>query len=345
VRGGARVIVVDVDLSRASPIDTAGDARFRDSLASWTAAASAPPLVFTRALRAQDGSRACVIRPGPFDSALAREGAVWASALFELGRDHLVRKWRLWSDGCLPGGRAAIPSIQLVAAAVLHEGDDGPARVAQWLEAPAEGRPLSLGRLRISAQPDDIAQRILFTIPWRLSRGDVRPVVPWRDGIAAPIFESVPAAAVAAGQADTSAVRGRVVVIGGSFAEARDRYATPLGEMPGAVVLVNAIESLTRYGQLSPAPPWLRLLVLLLLLFGGAVYSARVAQFWGLVGGWAVILVALVPLSLHVLHYGQWLDFALPLFGTLVHNLAEQAKGAVSSGRGPHRVKEEGAHS
>jgi CHASE2 domain-containing sensor protein len=102
-------------------------------------------------------------------------------------------------------------------------------------------------------------------------------------------------------------------------------------------VLVNAIESLTRYGQLSPAPGWLRWLVLVVVLVGGGALAARLHHFWGLVLSGSIVIVALVPLSLHLLHYGRWLDFALPLCGVLLHNLAGQAESAATPRRGGHQ--------
>lgn len=53
---------------------------------------------------------------------------------------------------------------------------------------------------------------------------------------------------------DPSWLAGRVVGIGASFAESRDRHLTPLGEIPGALVLINAMQSLYRHGELT-APP------------------------------------------------------------------------------------------
>jgi CHASE2 domain-containing sensor protein len=222
--------------------------------------------------------------------------------------------------------------MQLIVAALMLEGPAGPRRIGDWLAGPSDHtRHTTVGDLRISAREDDLAQRILYTIPWRLAnRDDVRPLVPWRDGIAAPILETVPAGAVAEGRADTSALRDRVVVIGGSFADARDLYATPLGEMPGAIVLVNSIESLIQYGQLSPAPGWLRWILLVAMLFGMGAVSAKVEHFWGLVISGGLIIAALIPLSLHLLHYGRWLDFALPLLGALLDNLAAQGQDAVA---------------
>ena len=48
-----------------------------------------------------------------------------------------------------------------------------------------------------------------------------------------------------------------VVIIGGSFKESRDFYTTPLGQMPGALVLINAIYTLQAYGgPIFQAPLW-----------------------------------------------------------------------------------------
>jgi hypothetical protein len=50
--------------------------------------------------------------------------------------------------------------------------------------------------------------------------------------------------------ASADPVRGRVVVIGASFEDSRDLHETPVGTLPGALVMLDAIKSLNQFGPL-----------------------------------------------------------------------------------------------
>jgi hypothetical protein len=54
----------------------------------------------------------------------------------------------------------------------------------------------------------------------------------------------------------SEAVAGRIVIIGGSFADGRDIYGTPIGPMPGAFLLVNSVYSLLHARELRHLPEW-----------------------------------------------------------------------------------------
>ncbi|RKZ47087.1 MAG: hypothetical protein DRR16_27295 [Candidatus Parabeggiatoa sp. nov. 3] len=67
-----------------------------------------------------------------------------------------------------------------------------------------------------------------------------------------------------------------VVVIGGSYREGHD-YAnlTPLGEMPGALIIINAIRTLLEYGEIKPLPNWLNVSTYVILLILMSLVLAR----------------------------------------------------------------------
>jgi len=136
-------------------------------------------------------------------------------------------------------------------------------------------------------------------------------------------FVQVPARQLLQGDADearlTSLFAGRVTVIGQSFAEAGDQHYTPMGLLPGSVVLLNAIDSMVRYPLVQKPSGLITLpLALLLILFVGYVF-ARWNSAWGPLICTAIGVPMVAALSFYLFTYGVWLDFALPVIGILVH--------------------------
>ncbi len=143
--------------------------------------------------------------------------------------------------------------------------------------------------------------------------------------------------------ASPQSLQDRVVVIGQSYLEAGDRHITPLGEMSGGMVLVNAIDSMARHSLIGSPNGWLTFaLALLLIVFVGYVF----ARWDSLVGTWISTGVAIVLLavgSFYLFKYGVWLDFALPLLGIQAHRMvksmeerAEHKRLAQLAGGGHH---------
>jgi len=111
-------------------------------------------------------------------------------------------------------------------------------------------------------------------------------------------------------------MKGRIVFIGGSFKEGRDLYPTPLkhSEMPGVLVIINALQSLLEQGEMAIAPLWQRLFAIAAFVFFAGCFFVK----WGSLGirlvcmTILILYVVFVPLSALLLKHGLWLDFALP---------------------------------
>lgn len=117
------------------------------------------------------------------------------------------------------------------------------------------------------------------------------------------------------------AIRGRIVVIGQTFSEAGDRHYTPMGEMPGSMVLLNAIDSMARYQLIRAPSAWATIpMALALIVIVGYIF-ARWDSFVGTVISTAVLLASLAVASFYVFRHGVWLDFALPLIGIQIHEM------------------------
>ena len=123
---------------------------------------------------------------------------------------------------------------------------------------------------------------------------------------------------------------GRVVVIGQSYIEAGDRHYTPMGQLPGAVVLQNAIDSMVRYPLIKPLNDGAEHIIdLLVIIVIGGVFAWSNSARASLIST-AVLVPTLAFVSFHIFTYGMWLDFALPVVGILIHrevkNFEERAR-------------------
>ncbi|SVD86106.1 uncharacterized protein METZ01_LOCUS438960, partial [marine metagenome] len=131
---------------------------------------------------------------------------------------------------------------------------------------------------------------------------------------------------------DPSLLKDRIVVIGGSFAENRDNYLTPIGMMPGAMILINAMHSLLQYGQMERPSPWLLYgLELVLILIASVIFALTETFAAKLISG-LVTLILLLPLTFSFFKYGLWLDFALPLLGVQIHETVTRWERTLAGG-------------
>jgi hypothetical protein len=217
VRGGAALVIVDVDLSQRGH-DPAADQALQDYLANYGATGK-PPLLLARAFRPPlPGQHALPTERRSFLEQEARIAASrliqWGSTLFELDQGQLLRRWRLWQITCDERTHqpVVIPSLQLLAVALLRQPHESPGKVVGQVHtalqtlAPAQcdgrpshhhGRTLDIAGMKLSAQPKGIAQRILYELPWlyglpwQLHPGEAYPTLPRPDGTSS-VFSALP---------------------------------------------------------------------------------------------------------------------------------------------------------
>jgi CHASE2 domain len=271
---------------------------------------------------------------------------------FRVSRDGVLRDWQMWRIGCRrdagtgKGHWEILPSVQLAIGALLlsdkrsddnHGNAEGaafpwnkPAGVAPCIVDFASymqvGVPVSKLRpdddqmwdwLRDDSGlpnaseievPSDEAlalnNRIFFRFRYRQELSDVRLIS------AQAILEHAPHSELA---------KDGVVVIGQSFEAARDQHATPLGVMPGPMVLINSLDSMLKPGLLREPGRANNILIegtsIALVGFILAYLDYIIAFF--------VILTLFVPLLICInyllLLSGIWVDFAIPLLGIYLH--------------------------
>ncbi|MEW8508454.1 MAG: CHASE2 domain-containing protein [Candidatus Thiodiazotropha sp.] len=357
IEGRPALVLLDVDLSRRTENDQALLEillRYREK---GPVNSALPPIILARTFRRPDpGSHDQLIeeRQSFLDGIVSASPKLhWASTLFELESDRVIRRWRLFEPSCNGARGNVIPAIQLLASAITIDEVHGSERlgkaIAPFLPESCEdgNRTLAtppidkhdsfeLGRLHVSLRQDRLSSRILYTIPWQpntiLSVGKGAFV----DGRNVPLLVRLPAVKITDNKSeelDSGLLKGRVVVIGGSFDDSRDHYLTPLGEMPGALVVINSINSLLGSGEVEAPSLWIKLIVEALLIVMMSYLFAKFPSFWGLLVSGTVVILALLPISFLVFRYGLWLDFAIPLLAVQLHSMSAQLEESIKHPR------------
>jgi CHASE2 domain-containing sensor protein len=274
-------------------------------------------------------------RPSEFLEAVMDSSPVlhWASPLSDRDDDGLVRNWRLFEPTCLDRSPHAIPSMALLSWAILRtpvmsRGSFSPASFQDELQrrfAPSAATcsdirasmPASTPsptpwvlydavlekRLTLSAKPSDLEQRIFYKFQLTTSLADS--------------FSRVPALLITERTdqpLSPDLVAGKTVVIGSSYEAGKDVHETPIGEMPGAMVVINQINALMEFGQFQEVSRAIRWTGLLLLIVVFSLSFSFFTKTWGAQVSTLIINAVLLPVSLWLFQYGWWLDLVFPLF-------------------------------
>ena len=306
VRSGARVVALDVVVKAAS--DAADDAAL--VAASERAAAEAKSrLVFAsvaRERREPGGER--YEMESAFSPALR---ARFGFSSTPLGVDGVIRRMA----PVLPAvGGGFLPSFALVAVAGL--GAEGPAA----LDAALQPRAASA----VSLPARDAAGRIAASEPVPL---DALAEGSWRIDFSGPpgtftTFPSGPLVQVGRSGVEVAAdnpFRGKIVLVGATFADSRDFYPTPVGLMTGVEVQANMIHTLLARSALRP-PHWASSLAVLMgVCLVVSVLSLWLRPLWVTLAGIALI-AALAVVSYEVFaRRGYWLDCVAPVVAMVAY--------------------------
>lgn len=234
------------------------------------------------------------------------------------------------------GGR--LPSFAL---AVLTAGPAAGASLAPGPDGSVATTAL-FWRLRlVSPRPPEPAPLVVSDVPQRINY-----IGPSRS------FVTISSAAVALAaeqraELPRNPLRGKIVLIGPTFAENGDRFRTPKGEMAGVEIEANIVHTLLTRSWVTRATWGWAILAQALVSLAAAVLFASLHPVEG--GLVALIAVAggVVPLSHLVYGSGDyWIDLAIPLLGTFVEVRAidrlEQRRLQVSFARyvSPEVVKQ-----
>ena len=113
--------------------------------------------------------------------------------------------------------------------------------------------------------------------------------------------------------------RGRIVLVGATFRESRDRHPTPVGLLPGVEIHANMVHTLLARRVLLPPPLAVNFLVLAGACVAVSLLSVWLRPVWvGVVT--AVLIAAFVAVSYEAYASGgYWLDFVAPVVGMLAY--------------------------
>ncbi|MEO6610027.1 MAG: CHASE2 domain-containing protein [Aestuariivirga sp.] len=315
------VIVLDVDLAFHDNSNSEG--HLKDFLLAYPSGAA--PLILTRSLAPVANAIPYKSRITGYETEAAHDNVFWAVPLYERDDDGTVRRWQLAEVVCDADTPKTIPSIQLQAAwfwlgktpQKLNEAlaDLRPANCD--VPVPEAQVKIDLGHdhRTIEINSEDPSSRIIYSIPWvpdaitqgpKMQDNNYKVIVRSADAVS-----RIPAGDGVPGIADT------IVIIGGSFRDSGDWYKTPLGQMPGAVILINSIDALASHGTLkepSVAKQFsLGLIFIVLVSLCVGVFRSRVAAALSLVAVAALSLVT-VPMF----RSGVIFNAAIPALGIVV---------------------------
>ncbi|HET6275709.1 MAG TPA: CHASE2 domain-containing protein [Candidatus Cybelea sp.] len=268
----------------------------------------------------------------------------WGTSGMDRDSDGIVRRWRVWETSCSgPGESVVIPSVILLAAAIAthtapqavhnavepHELWCFPAGTQSPQKTPAIDTTLELGGYRLPLTQDDLQRRVFYRMTWSQDEqralglevylpADTIARLPGLDRNETPGPQVIAAA--------KNALQGRIVVIGASNEAAGDLWVTPVGLMPGALVIINAIDSVLEQRTLREPPAIIKVpLEILVILIVSALFAALSGP-WGLRVSLAAMLLATVSIGLFVFNYGIWIDSVVPVLGIILHEAIETAR-------------------
>jgi len=349
IKGGvlaeARLIIVDIDLSRT--ISGNGnklhlhDKDIVDYLGKYPIYCNShphcPPIILARRFAVLSGGIETQYRKVfPELEQVVEESAYhiqWAAPLFSLSDDYVLRHWKVWQPFCVDGKPAVMASIEVTAGVFLKK--DTPQQVKKILAEKLQPlqphacindkiqyshntpEQIKLGQWNFSTDRYSIPQRIRYSMPWSME-GKKTAEFLWKTRKGQTegefiILRRLPVQQFLEQQnALQKGLKDSIVIIGGSYAEGRDHYQTPLGLMPGALVIINAVHSLLEYGIIKPISNLSKWLIVVILVVLMSIILLCVPFILGQFFNLLVVLVMLLS-SIILFRFGYWLDFTIPI--------------------------------
>ena len=356
LQGSPSSVVIDFDLSRRSDDDVAV---IEDYLREYNASIlsenkSQVIIVKTFKVLADDAeSKLLQPRESLLDPIVNEyKWLHWGSPLFTLDDDYNVRRWRLWEAACTKKGASiAIPSVQLLLYAnqSLSGGIKELTRTFEsfkpedcndWDKVLLTELP-TLGRVTLNKQKAPLSQRIYFNLAWQKENPDpyayTEIIYESPNGdvehIMEPLLADIPASLLSKQntELDNSLFTNKNVIIGASHQDSADIHGTPLGHMPGSLIIVNAVNSLQTKGELVNPSLMTTLIIEFILLVIISIAFAMLIPSVAFILSTGFIVLVLLPITYWVFKDGVWLDFALPLFAVQMHQLVSSAEHSVQN--------------
>ncbi len=334
VKGQPQLIIVDIDLSYPSNHPSKEslpkpDQDLYDFLAQYEAKHCiktwCPHILLVRGIKPPQPEHHYFEQRSSFlEDAVAHSQHIhWASTSFDLERDNVLRRWRLWEITCTKNQPAILPSMQLLAVALIKNQPAGniTSKINEITPPDCSMQTITAtghflrGDLKIHFSPTRLERRIIYNISWQ---GVTRPNIFWQ-GKESLILSTQAAHKItdnphSLDDMDNRFLQNSITVIGSSYKDSRDIHATPIGAMPGTMVIINAIHSLLQYGELKTLPLREMLLIQSALIFlMSLVFACLEKSPLGNLISVTLIILLMIPLNLLIFEYGVWLNFAISL--------------------------------
>ena len=333
VNGGAKLIIVDIEMANANKDNPVNDESLKQYLSSLASIRNnqTKGIILVKSTRlAINENDIPEIRDSFLDEVVASSEIVhWASPMYDLDRDGVVRQWRILECASSRGGIEAFPSVQLLAHLLLAQDNKSHSnskeainnemkkaslncKVGKESQLDGSGNFLTFGNLSFSLGSDELNQRIMYSLneEKRSPQIDIQ-------GKKQQVFSYIPAITVIAGEKrllTTDYLKGHIVIIGGSYNDSNDIYSTPIGKMPGAMIILNSVRTLLAYGTNHELPKWCKILIETFVIILLTIVFMYFRNIFAKFVAWFVIMLTLLPLSLYFFHSGIWINFATPFF-------------------------------
>ncbi|MDM8546579.1 CHASE2 domain-containing protein [Candidatus Venteria ishoeyi] len=326
----AKIIIVDIDISHAGHQPKA-DRQLEHFLRQYDDKKS-PPLILLRSFypsltnplsnptNAVKQAQLPKLRPLFFDENRIGNRIFWAQPLFKkTNSDQQVRYWHLLKAGCKAGYEQnpaiLLPSYQLLSHALLQNKYDKLSEALQ-IAAPADCQTLPPDTLEyndktLTLSSHSLGERIIYTLTGKET--DDLQILPAKD-----LLKCQNQACA------NDRIKNRIVVIAASHAYAHDQHATPLGQLSGGLIIINAIKSFSLFGQISPPSAWIKWLIEIVLIISMAWLFSRFHSTTATLLTGSIIMLVLMPLSFYFFKFGIWIDFALPILAMQLHQMFAQ---------------------
>jgi|GEM_PF-3384497 len=344
VKAGALVTVVDLDIRMEQPEKSAELLALFDELNRNPEILGDRHLVLVKTFKVDGGKQLPYkhLRASFLDKAVAQNPNIhWVSSMFTVDQDHIVRRWRLWERGCTQQGTPTIlPSVQLFSAMAASDQKAGVSRMYEalkgitppsckaWAEktsATASRATLNIGGHEVPLRTGRNGQRIIYGVPWDLEAGEKRPRIELSgQGKAAstvPVIRRIPARLIAANPNAKLDMKDRIAFVGSSHSESADIHETPIGYMPGVLILANAINSILTFGALAEPSLLVIVVVQLTLVLAFSFIIHHISSTAGVLLCSFIVILSSLPVGIVALNEGVWVDFTLPLIAVQMYDI------------------------
>lgn len=278
-------VLMDVDIATPAPGEEEATRQLGESLAAWSRDPGQPTLVIAREAYPAEAvgvpGRNKVLPASPFDGTVENAPNIfWGSVKTLSDKEGRVRWFVPFECVTTPHGQQVLYSSAVLTYGALNRGLPPTSEVAKWMEeAPHYCREHAVDPFFEGGMINyHIALDREGTVDhWPDLPKDYRIKGACGDGDRS-MFRRISAAdIIAAGpEASASLLCGHLVVIGGTNTAASDFRTTPIGDVSGSVILVNAIRGmqLTGGGLHQLSLPFQIVVVLLVSVIYSSLFAA-----------------------------------------------------------------------